>query len=93
MNNFEYIKDMNIDELAAWLDKQFEWFYDSPWEKWWSETYCNKCKPEMVKMEDRINKVPVGWCELHDKCKFFQDLENIPGSIEVCKIWLEKEVD
>ena len=46
MNKFEYIKSMNIDELAAWLDKKFEWFYDSPWEEWWSNNYCNKCKTE-----------------------------------------------
>ena len=91
MNNFEYIKSMNIDELAAWLDKQFEWFYDSPWEEWWSKNYCNKCESEIVKIEGR--KVPVGWCELHDKCKYFQELDGIPDSKQVCKIWLEKEYD
>lgn len=93
MNYFEYIKNMNIDEFAAWLDKEFSWFYDTPWEEWWSKNYCNKCEPEFIEWEGRFDKVPIGWCELHDKCKYFQSLDDIPNSKQVCKMWLEKEVE
>lgn len=91
MNNFKYINNMNIDELATWLDEKFSGFYDSPWEKWWNKNYCDKCEPEIGRFKGEDRDAQFCWCELHGKCKYFQELVDTPDGKKICKMWLENE--
>lgn len=91
MTNFEKIKNMNIDELAAWLNK-FIVCDDTPWISWFDNTYCKNCEPEMAQIVGEDRWIHCGWCELNGKCKFFQELDDIPGGEDIVKMWLDKEV-
>lgn len=96
MTRFEKLKSMNIDELAEWLDKYGQ-FDGSPWMEWWDTTYCKNCPSETGYLPDDTGEnryyVPTefAWCELHDKCRFFQDRDNVPSIKEIIKMWLECE--
>ena len=91
MNNFEHVKSMNIDELTSWLYSLFRIYEDAPWEEWFSKNYCNNCETEIVKTIGSDREIPCNWCELNDKCKFFQDKDEIPVGKDVVKMWLESE--
>lgn len=87
---FNSIKNKNIDELAEWLDKYGQ--YDgSPWNEWFDKNYCQKCEPEYVYVEAFERKCECAWCELHNKCKFFQNIDDAPDSKQIIKMWLESE--
>ena len=91
MNNFEYLKSLAVDELAAWLDKYGQ-FDGAPWTDWFDETYCKKCKPIEIIMPDFNNrKTKCNYCELEDKCKFFPEYEHALGLKEILKLWLLTE--
>lgn len=94
MNKFEKFKSMDIDELIDWLDKNGA-FDDSPWIRWWDMTYCKGCEPEVVSKEgtDYYHNMECGWCELHGKCRYFQELDNMPDNKQIIKMWLELECD
>lgn len=84
MNKFDKFMSMNIDELVDWLDEHGS--YDAaPWWKWWDETYCEQFKSEIKDGHE------YGWCELHGKCKYFQDMRDIPDNKQTIKMWLETE--
>ena len=95
MNNFERIKEMNIDELTALFDKLDEGYDNAPWSEWFGETYCDNCDLIMAHYEgDESGKEhEFGWCELNDGCKFFPELDDIPSPEQVIKFWLESEVN
>lgn len=84
MSNFNDIRFMGIDEFAKWLDR-YGSIDDAPWLDWWDKNYCNKCVAES------INGHEYAWCELNCKCKYFQDMKDIPNSEQVIKMWLELE--
>ena len=84
MTVFESIKSKDIDELVKWIDKHTT-IDNSPYITWWDNNYCNKC---MVEIKDGHE---YGWCELHNKCKYFQDMDSIPSCEQVIKMWLESE--
>lgn len=90
MTNFENIKAMSIDEFAEWLAKYESW-EDTPWIQWFNDNYCDKCELETGTMVDTGKEMLFAWCELHEKCKFFPDLEDIPDDKEIIKMWLEAE--
>ena len=90
MTIFDSIKNKNIDELVEWLDKYGQ--HDgSPWYEYWNESYCNKCKPEMGRIPELDRDLEFAWCELHNKCRFFQNIDDIPDSKQIIKMWLESE--
>lgn len=88
MKVFDSFKSKNIDELAEWLDK-YGMMDFSPWTNWWDKNYCSKCEPETT----YINEVKheCAWCEIHSKCKFFKEMDEIPYNKQVIKMWLESE--
>ena len=98
MNNFDFIKNMNIEELAKFLDC-YSRFDDAPWEKWFADTYCNKCESVKCKydgdMWNTFHEFEAAFCELADngvkKCRFFPDMDHVPNSKEVCLMWLKEE--
>ena len=92
MKNIDMIKSKNIDELAEWLDRNCYSEY-APWVQWWNYNYCNKCPSEIGKVEDFDGEIEFCWCELNDnKCKFFPDMDSVPDSKQVIKLWLESEI-
>ena len=88
---FEYIKEMNIDELAEWLDTN-AWIDTSPWMLWWDKTYCGNCESIMCKYGDGNHEFPCSYCEIYDKCRFFSERAEVPSGREIVKMWLESEV-
>lgn len=103
MNNFKRIQSMTIDELAEWLDKNCM-FDNSPWLNSFNEKYCEKCesiKCKYVDAEEKLGITPFSYsgeiecayCELENKCRFFQDLDDVPDNKEMIKMWLEEEAD
>lgn len=92
MTVFENIKSKNIDELVEWIDKYFAFDF-SPYMKFWDDNYCSRCKPEVVDDPDVGGELCSMYCELHDKCKYFQDKEEIPSIKETIKMWLESEYE
>jgi hypothetical protein len=92
MTVFESSQTKTIDELAEWLDKHVM-SDDSPWIKWFDENYCRKCEPEFAYIELFDNECECAWCEIHKKCKHFQDMDNAPDNKQIIKMWLESEVE
>ena len=88
MTNFEKFKSMNIEELSEWFD-QYGQFDDSPWGNWFNERYCENCESIMCHYEDSKYEFPCSWCELHNKCKFFQELDDVPDNKDIIKMWLK----
>ena len=86
MNKFEEIQSMNLDEFAKWFEENC--IHDAdPCIKWWDETYCKNCKPEIR------NGIEYGYCELNDGCRFFNHMNGLPSARETIKMWLESKVD
>jgi hypothetical protein len=102
MTNFEYLQSLSVDKLAKWLDEHGQ-FDGSPWMDFFNENYCKKC--EAITVERDVSKDKLGisalcggdtdcaWCELHHKCKYFQELDDVPDNEEIIKMWLNHEVD
>ena len=82
MTNFEKFKLMNIEELSEWLT-QYGQFENSPWINWWNETYCKNCDTEITYVinpktgikSDKPSECT--WCEIHNKCRYFQELDEV----------------
>lgn len=89
-SKFEQFKSMTLEDFALWLDEHGQ-FDGSPWIKWWDENYCQDCDPEIVTVVDTGKEMECAWCEIHDKCRFFQEMDHIPESAEIIKMWLETE--
>lgn len=93
MTVFQKIKNMDTDELAEWLDEHGA-YDDAPWFRWWDENYCKKCKPVIGKYKDFDREMEFAWCELNDdRCKFFQDMDEMLSNKQIIKMWLESECD
>lgn len=92
MTVFENMKSKNIDEFAEWIDEHCM-TDGSPWYAWFDNNYCKHCEPIIVKGDDEFHRdLEYGWCELNcDKCKFFQDMKEIPCGKQLIKMWLESE--
>lgn len=91
MTIFESIKSKNIDELAEWLNEHGKQDF-APWDNWFDNKYCRRCEAEEVHDVDRDFYDDYGWCEMAGKCKFFQDMDEIPWGKQIVKMWLESEV-
>lgn len=84
MNKFDGIMSMNIDELAEWLANN--WLHDNnPSINWFDDKYCKKCEPVI------IDGYEYAWCEVNHKCRYFQDIDDIPDCTHMTKLWLESE--
>lgn len=90
LTRLDLFKSLDIDELVTWLDK-YGAFDESPWMRWWDKIYCNNCEPEIVIVKDTGRKEECAWCELHDRCKFFPELEHAPNGEDIIRLWFEGE--
>lgn len=92
MNNWAKLKNMSTEDLAEWLD-QYGQFDNSPWMSWFDEKYCKNCESIMCHYEDNTHEFPCSYCELNGSCKFFPDLDEVPGNKMIIKMWLETEIE
>lgn len=88
MTNFEKIKNFSIEELAEFLDGQC-WNDDAPWSKWFNDTYCSNCEPIEVTLEGYHRPIGCAYCELENKCRFF---DHYLEPVEMCQKWLESKI-
>ena len=101
MTNYRNLKNMNIDELAKWLD-EYGQFDNSPWAEWFDTIYCKKCDPITCKVKGTNigiaplfpeQEIDVSYCELYNKCKFFKQLDDILTNKDIIKMWLKSKVE
>ena len=92
MNNYEKLRSLSIDSFAEWLDTNGMWD-NSPWSKWFDSKYCQQCESVKAYVPDWDRECEFAWCELEHKCKFFQNMGDVPDSKEIIKLWLEAEVE
>lgn len=92
MNNFENLKSMSVEELTEWLDKNGMWD-NSPWSLWFDQKYCKNCEEIMCKSPDDSLHSYCSYCEIYDKCRFFDEMEDVPDCKDIIKMWLESEVE
>lgn len=90
MKVIDKLKSKTIDEFIDWLDEYCD-FENAPWVQWWDTSYCKKCPLVIGKYEDSDRELKFAWCELHDKCKFFPDMNEVPDNKQIIKMWLESE--
>lgn len=90
MTVFENIKNKSIDELVDWLDKHCD-FDSALWWRYWDENYCDKCEA-VVFTDDEGGKECFAYCEHYSNCRFFKDMDCIPDSKQIIRMWLESEV-
>lgn len=91
MTVFEKIKAMNIDKFADWYDENCK-HDDDPSIKWWDNKYCKNCEPVVGDVKGYYDRpMEFCWCEIYGKCKFFEDMDELPNSREMIKLWLESE--
>lgn len=97
MNNFKHLQSISIDQLVEFLDTNGN--QDAIWWKWFDEKYCDRCEPVMVYVDDDDGEnvwkteCECSYCEEHNKCRFFPEIEDVPDSKETIKLWLEAEVE
>lgn len=103
MNNFEKLKSMSIEDLAAWLD-QNGIVDNSPWLEHFNNKYCANCEAVMCKYEDAEKtlgfkpmfddeEIECAYCEIYKKCRHFLEMTEVPDGAEMVKLWLEAEVE
>ena len=101
MTNFEKLKSMTIEDLATWLD-QNGIIDNSPWLEYFNNKYCANCESVICKYEDAEkvvgfkpfydDEIECAYCEIYQKCRYFQDINDVPDGKEIVKLWLESEV-
>lgn len=90
MNVIEKIKAMTTEELAEYLIAYRD-AADEPAMVWWDRQYCSNCE-SIEKYSEHLNiTFDCCWCELNGKCKYFTELEDMPASADIVKMWLESE--
>lgn len=90
MTVFENIKSKNIDKFVDWIDENFA-FDIAPFMNWFDNNFCKRCQAEKVYDMDCDKETEYAWCEVTDKCRFFQDMDEIPNVKQIIKLWLESE--
>ena len=103
MNNFEKLKAMSVEDLAAWLDKNGI-IDNSPWLEDFNNKYCANCESIMCKYEDIKGSIgfqpyfsergiECAYCEIYKKCRYFEDMDEVPDGKEMVRLWLNSEVE
>lgn len=91
ITNFEKIKLMSIEELTDLLCK-YDSFENPPWSTWWNTNYCQQCESVMAFVPYLNGEHECAWCEVNGRCRFFQELNEVPSLKDIIKMWLESEV-
>lgn len=84
-------EDRLVEFLASYCDEI------NPWSDWFDKTYCQKC--ETLYLDGKLigltgNRfVKCAYCEVNNKCKFFEYLPTIPTEEHIIKMWLSQPAD
>lgn len=89
MTVFDGFKSKNIDELAEWFDKHSNG--DDSWIRWFDKKYCRNC--ECIPIDESMPWRECAYCEVHNKCRFFPEMEEAPSCKQIAKLWLESEAE
>ena len=84
INIFE---SLSIDEFVDWLDEHCT-LENSPWIDWFDKIYCKNCEPAIDFLPFYNKEMECSFCELYGKCRFFQDMDDIPDNKQIIKMWL-----
>lgn len=90
MTRFEKFKNIDIDALTEWLDEHIN-PDESPWSQWFNENYCQKCESIRTFVHYLNGEHECAWCEVNDKCKYFQELDKTLSCKDIVRMWLEGE--
>ena len=93
-SNVEMLKAMSVEQLAEWLDDNGMWD-NSPWSKYFDEKYCQQCESVKAMMEGYFGnrECEFAYCELENKCRYFENHKDVPDCKEIIKMWLESETE
>lgn len=95
MTNYEKIKSMSEEELANFLVR----YTEAPWMDWWDKNYCSKCETVRLTQEESQKYLGIkpfreiieaGYCEVHDRCRYFVELDHCVTNKEIIELWLKK---
>lgn len=98
MTVFEDIHSKDIDGLVEWLDKNGA-ADGNPWLRWFDKNYCKKCEEVVCEsITDCFGDYWSGehefaYCELNNKCRYFENMDRVPDRKQTIKLWLESEVE
>ena len=64
------------------------------WMKQFDEKYCKNCADVIAEYEGdslmHLNKKSVfSYCEVYNKCKYFQEMDELPSASDILSIWLD----
>ena len=109
MNNFENLKKMSLEDFTDWLDKngQFDDSPWSDWFSKKYCDNCESIEISDAEAKEKLGFSLYEWfgidtecafCELADesgkkRCRFFQDLDDIPDNKKVIEMWLIEEAE
>ena len=90
-----------VDSLAKFICRLFKNSDEVPWEQWFDKKYCKQCpviKTDAPRDESGYylwGCVPVtcAYCEQNSNCRYFPEIDHIPDTEEVLKMWLNQEED
>lgn len=93
ISNFEKIRSFNSNEMSIFLDNIS--IDDNPWIDWFDKKYCDNCDsvPSQFVNPYTDKYDECSYCEINNKCIFFQDLNTIPSNKDLISIWLGNEYD
>lgn len=92
MNNYDKFRSMTIEEMTQWFEENFD-CDDSPWIKAFDDKYCKNCEVVKGKCKDYYcDEMIFTYCELFDKCRYFEDEDSCPSDKLMIKLWLNGEV-
>lgn len=91
--NFEkFFKSLNIETISDFLS-HINSIDTAPWTLWFDKNYCSKCPAIECYCEYFHRNVSCAYCELEHKCKFFDELSEVPNIKEIIKLWLQAEAE
>lgn len=87
MTQFGKIKHKKLIELAKWLDS-LGGVDNTPWIKWFDETYCKKCTMYKGVPEGCTHEITFAPCECGENPCGYADLK----AWELVALWLQSKV-
>ena len=92
MKFYDKIRSMTIEEMAQWFEENFD-CDNTPWVNAFDKKYCKNCEIVKGKCKDYYyGDMGFTYCELFDKCHFFENEDGCPSEELMIKLWLNGEV-
>lgn len=102
MTRYDKFISASLEALATWIDEHGQ-FNGSPWMEWFNRNYCSNCEPIHIKKEDSkdvlgfdlmfVNETTCSYCEVHHKCRYFPEYNDVISNCDIIKLWLQQEIE